>query len=82
MTYKEHLIFVATRRDAGGCFWLPLASVCWSEGEKKHVVSIKGRPQDRFIYVSEAETSAIEIAREWVDTHVQNCLQDKISLSS
>lgn len=41
MTDKEHLIFVATRRDAGGCFWLPLANVCWSEGEKKHMVSIE-----------------------------------------
>jgi hypothetical protein len=72
MTYKEHLISVAIRRDAGDCFWLPLASVCWSEGKKKHLVSIKGRPQDRFVYASEAETSALERAREWVDTHVQN----------
>ena len=72
MTYKEHLIFVATQRDAGDCFWLPLASVCWSEGENNRLVSIKGRAQDRFIYASEAETSAVEIAREWVDTHVQN----------
>ena len=66
MTYKEHLIFVATRRDAGGCFWLPLANVCWSEGEKKLMVSVKGRPQDRFVYASEAETSAFDIARQWV----------------
>ena len=72
MTYKEHLIFVATRRDAGGCFWLPLANVCWSEGEKKHMVSIKGRPQDRFVYSTEAEASAVGIAREWVDNHVRN----------
>jgi hypothetical protein len=72
MTYKEHRIFVATRRDSGGCFWLPLANVCWSEGETKHVVSVKGRPQDRFLYASEAETSAIEIAREWVDIHAQD----------
>jgi hypothetical protein len=71
MTYKEHLIFVATRRDAGDCFWLPLANVCWSEGEKKHMVSIKGRPQDRFVYSTEAEACALEIAREWVDSHVQ-----------
>jgi len=70
MTYKEHLIFVATQRDAGDCFWLPLANVCWSEGENNHLVSIKGRPQDRFLYASEAETSAIEIARKWVDNHV------------
>ncbi len=70
MTYKEHLIFVATRRDAGGCFWLPLANVCWGEGEKKHVVSLKGRPEDRFVYSTEAEASAVEIAREWVDNHV------------
>ncbi len=70
MTYKEHLIFVATRRDAGGCFWLPLANVCWDEGEKKHVVSLKGRPEDRFVYSTEAEASAVEIAREWVDNHV------------
>jgi hypothetical protein len=72
MTYKEHLIFVATQRDAGGCFWLPLANVCWSDGEKKHVVSIKGRPQDRFVYACEAENSATQIARTWVDTHAQN----------
>ena len=72
MTYKEHQIFVASHRDAGDCFWLPLASVCWSEGENNYLVSIKGRAQDRFIYVSEAETSAVEIAREWVDTHVHN----------
>jgi len=72
MTYKEHQIFVASQRDAGDCFWLPLASVCWSEGENNRLVSIKGRPQDRFLYASEAETSAVEIAREWVDTHVQN----------
>jgi len=70
MPYKEHLIFVATQRDAGDCFWLPLANVCWSEGENNHLVSIKGRPQDRFLYASEAETSAIEIARKWVDNHV------------
>jgi hypothetical protein len=25
----------------GTAFWLPLANVCWSEGEKKHVVSIQ-----------------------------------------
>ncbi len=59
MTY---LIFVATRRDAGDCFWLPLASACWSEGEKKHVVSAKGPSRrllyNRFIYASEAETPA------------------------
>jgi hypothetical protein len=36
------------------------------------VVSIKGRPQDRFIYASEAETCAIELAREWVDNHIRN----------
>ncbi len=72
MTYKEHLIFVATQRDAGDCFWLPVASVCWSEGERKHVASLKGRPQDRFVYASEAEISAIETARVWVDNHVQN----------
>ena len=72
MTYKEHLIFVASRLDPGGCFWLPLATVCWSEGAKKHLVSIKGRAHDRFVYSSEAETSAIEIARDWVDTHVHN----------
>ena len=69
MTYKEHLIFVATQRDAGGCFWLPVASVSWSEGERKHVVCIKGRPQDRFVYSTEAENSAISIARQWVDDH-------------
>jgi hypothetical protein len=27
MTYKEHLIFVAIRRDGGGFLWLPLAPV-------------------------------------------------------
>ena len=67
MTYKEHLIFSDVRRDAGDCFWLPLASVCWKEGEKKHVVSIKSRPQDRFVHAAEAEKSAIKTAREWVD---------------
>jgi hypothetical protein len=36
------------------------------------VVSIKGRPQDRFIYASQAETSAVEIGREWVDNDVPN----------
>ncbi|MGH7797584.1 MAG: hypothetical protein ACREQ2_22215 [Candidatus Binatia bacterium] len=72
MTYKEHLIFVDVRRDAGDCFWLPLASVCWNEEEKKHVVAIKGRPQDRFVRAVEAENSAIQMAREWVDAHVQN----------
>ena len=71
MIYKEHLIFVATRRDAGGCFWHPLANVWWSEGEIKHSVSLKGRPKDCFVYACEAETSAIKIAREWVDTHVR-----------
>jgi len=45
MTYKEHLIFVATQRDAGDCFWLPVASISWSEREIKRVVSLKGRPQ-------------------------------------
>ena len=72
MTYKEHVIFVDVRRDAGDCFWLPLASVCWNEGEKEHVVSIKGCPQDRFVRAAEAENSAIQIAREWVNAHVQN----------
>ena len=72
MTYKEHLIFVTTRRDAGDCFWLPLASVCWSEGENNHLVVIKGRPQDRFSYASEAEACATETVREWVDKHVRN----------
>jgi len=71
MTYKKHLIFVATRRDAGDCFWLPLANVCWSEGAMKHMVSIKGRPQDRFVYSTEAEASAFGIAQEWVDNHVR-----------
>jgi hypothetical protein len=73
MTYKGHLIFVATQRDAGDCFWLPVASVSWSEREIKRVVSLKGRPQDRFIYSTEAENSAIAIARKWVDNHIQNC---------
>lgn len=72
MNYKEHQIFVAIRRDAGGCFWLPIANVCWSEGERKHMVSLKGRSQDRFLYPSEAEAAAVEIAREWVDNHVRN----------
>jgi hypothetical protein len=63
----EHLIFVAIRRDAGDWFWRPLANVCWSEREKKTVVSLKGRPEDRFVYSTEAETFAIAMAREWVD---------------
>jgi len=50
MTYKEHLIFVAIQRDAGDCFWLPVASVSWTEREIKRVVSLKGHPQDRFVY--------------------------------
>ena len=72
MTYKEHLIFVAAQRDAGGCFWLPMASVCWSEGERKHVVSLKGRPQDRFALLTDAENSAVSIAHQWVDNRRQN----------
>ena len=72
MTYKEHLIFIAVQRDAGDCFWLPLADVCWSEGENKHVVFLKGRPQDRFVYAAQAEASALEIAREWVNRRVRN----------
>ena len=72
MTYKEHLIFVATQRDAGGCFWLPMASVCWSDGIRKHVVSLKGRPQDRFVLLTDAENSAVSIAHKWVDDHSQN----------
>ena len=72
MTYKEHLIFVATQRDAGGCFWLPMASVCWSDGIRKHVVSLKGRPQDRFVLLTDAENSAVSIAHQWVDDHSQN----------
>jgi hypothetical protein len=72
MTYKEHLIFVATQRDAGGCFWLPLASLCWSDAEKKHMISIKGRAQDRCINASEAESCAIELARTWIDNHARN----------
>jgi len=72
MTYKEHLIFVATQRHAGGCFWLPMASVCWSDGIRKHVVSLKGRPQDRFVLLTDAENSAVSIAHKWVDDHSQN----------
>ena len=72
MTYKEHLIFIDVRRDAGDCFWLPLASVCWTEGDDKHVVSIKRRPQDRFVHAAEAENSAIRIAREWIDNRIQH----------
>ena len=72
MTYKEHLIFVATQRDAGGCFWLPMASVCWSEGVRKHVVSLKGCPQDRFVLLTDAKNSAVSIAHKWVDNRRQN----------
>ena len=72
MTYKEHLIFIDVRRDAGDCFWLPLASVCWNEEGKRQVVSIKGRPQDRFVHAAEAENSAFQIAREWVDNRLRN----------
>jgi hypothetical protein len=72
MTYEEHLIFVATRRDAKGCFWAPLASVCWSEGKKKHLVSIKDRSQDRFVYSAGANASVGEVAQEWVDNDVRN----------
>jgi hypothetical protein len=54
ITYKEHLIFDAIRRDAGGCFWLPVARVSWGEAERKHAVCIKGRSQDRFVYSTEA----------------------------
>ena len=72
MTYKEHLIFVAAQRDAGGCFWLPVVSVSWSEGERKHVVSLKGRPQDRFVLLTDAENSAVSIAHQWVDNRRQN----------
>ena len=76
MTYKEHLIFVATQRDAGGCFWLPMASVCWSDGIRKLVVSLKGRPQDRFVLLTDAENSAVSIAHKWVDDHSQNGSSD------
>ena len=72
MTYKEHLIFIDVRRDAGDCFWLPLANVCWSEEGKKQVVSIKGRPQDRFVDAAGAGNSAFQIAREWVDNRLRN----------
>jgi hypothetical protein len=67
--YKEHLIFIAIQRDTGGCFWLPMASVAWQEGEKKHAVLIKVRPQDRFVYSTEAENAAISVAHKWVDNH-------------
>jgi len=43
------------------------------EGEKKHVVSIKSRPEDRFVHAAEAEKSAIKTAREWVDNRALNC---------
>jgi hypothetical protein len=76
MTYKEHLISVETQRDVGGCFWLPMASVSWSAGERKHVVFLKGRPQDRFVYSNDAENSAISIACKWVDNHSQNGSRD------
>ena len=72
MTYKEHLIFVAAQRDAGGCFWLPVVSVSWSEGERNHVVSLKGCPQDRFVLLTDAENSAVSIAHQWVDNRRQN----------
>ena len=48
MIYKEHQIFVAIRRDAGGCFWLPLANVCWSEGERKTWSRLKVVPKTTF----------------------------------
>jgi len=76
MTYKEHLIFAAIQRDAGDCFWLPVASVSWTEREIKRVVSLKGRPQDRFVYSTEAENSAILIAQKWVDDHSQKSSLD------
>jgi hypothetical protein len=72
MTYKKHLIFVAAQRDAGGCFWLPIASISWSEGERRVVIPLKGHPQDRFIHLIEAEKHAISMARKWVDSHSQN----------
>lgn len=80
MTYKEHLIFIDVRRDAGDCFWLPLASVCWNEEGKKQMVSIKGRPQDRFVHATEAEKSAFQIACEWVDNRLRNRPSVKISV--
>ena len=39
---------------------------CLLEREKKHLVSLKGRPQDRFVYSTEGETFAVAMAREWV----------------
>lgn len=72
MTYKEHRIFVDVCRDAGDCFWLALASVCWTEEEDRHVITLKRRPQDRFVHAAEARDSAIRLAREWVDQRIQN----------
>jgi len=34
--------------------------------KRNNWVSLKGRPQDRFVYSTEAETFAVAMAREWV----------------
>ena len=72
MTYREHQIFIDVWRDAGDCFWLALTSVSWAEGENKHVITLKRRPQDRFVRATEAKDSAIRSACEWVDNRIRN----------
>jgi hypothetical protein len=75
MTYKEHLIFVATQRDIGGCFWLPSPMFVGAR-EKTSIASLLKVVLKTILYIPRRLRFALSRWRAsgWVDNHIQNGL--------
>jgi hypothetical protein len=71
LVYHNHTILSAAVYDEITGRWRLTAYVGWSEGPTRRLHFIRDMPE-RFSRVEDAELAGMEIAKNWVDSHLKH----------
>jgi hypothetical protein len=66
--YRSRRIHTAVHLNLDADCWIPEARVSWDEREI-HLHQILNGPGDRFKIIDQADTYALEMAKEWIDAN-------------